>query len=187
MDQLIKSLCELEKLKTIERGLTVGNRKESSAEHSWSCLLIADILLDQVDEELDRLKVFEYLIYHDVPEVYAGDAKFNNPEEMRMKEQKEAEAIQKILSFIPNPQRFNKILSEYEHRQTKEAEFAKAIDCIDSCIRNLNGENSSPEVGFTEQLIRNKYKPHVRKFPFIDHLFETIMNQLVTSNKLSIS
>lgn len=185
MDQLIKSLCELEKLKTIERGLTVGNRKESSAEHSWSCLLIADILLDQVDEELDRLKVFEYLIYHDVPEVYAGDAKFNNPEEMKLKEQKEAEAIQKILSFIPNPQRFNKFLSEYEHRQTREAEFAKAIDCIDSCIRNLNDNNNAPEIGFTADLIRNKYRPHVSKFSLTNQLFEEIMKQLITANKLS--
>lgn len=184
MKELIQSLCELEKLKTVERGLNVGNRKESSAEHSWSCLLIADILLDQVDEDLDRLKVFEYLIYHDVPEVYAGDAKFNNPEEMKLKHQKEEEAIQKILSFIPNSDRFSKVITEYEHRQTREAEFAKAIDCIDSCIRNLNDEQSSTEDGFTEILIRGKYKPHVSKFKFTDLLFEELMNQLISSKKL---
>ena len=34
--------------------------------------------------------MLEFLLYHDVVEVYAGDAKFNNPEEMRLKHQKEA-------------------------------------------------------------------------------------------------
>ena len=48
MQELIKCLAELEKLKTIERGLNVGNRKESTAEHSWSCMLIADILMDYI-------------------------------------------------------------------------------------------------------------------------------------------
>lgn len=108
MDQVIKSLLALEKLKTVERGLNVGNRKESSAEHSWSCMLTADILLDLVNEPLDRLKVFEYLLYHDVVEVYAGDAKFNNPEELRMKQEKEARALEKIASFHPNAGRFQK-------------------------------------------------------------------------------
>lgn len=184
MNKLIKAISELEKLKTVERGLNVGNRKESSAEHSWSCLLIADILLNQVDEDLNRLKVFEYLLYHDVPEVYAGDAKFNNPEEMRLKQEKEEAAIQKILSFIPNPNRFSTILSEYEHRQTREAEFAKAIDCIDSCIRNLNDDRKSNEDGFTESLIRDKYKTHVAKFQLTNELFEEIMQELIRLKKL---
>jgi putative hydrolase of HD superfamily len=133
---------------------------------------------------LDRLKVFEYLIYHDVPEVYAGDAKFNNPEEMRLKQQKEEKAIEKILSFIPNPDRFSKILTEYEHRETRESEFAKAIDCIDSCIRNLNDDQIREADGFDEALIRNKYKPHVSKFQVTNQLFEELIKRLVALKKI---
>ena len=184
MEDLINSLSELEKLKTVERGLHVGSRKESSAEHSWSCMLIADILLDHIDEPLNRLHVLEYLLYHDVVEVYAGDAKFNNPEEMKRKHEKEEKSFQKILSFIPNPNRFQKIVTEYEQRTTREAAFAKAIDCIDSCIRNLNDENATGEDGFTETLIRNKYYPHVSKFPLTLELFEKLMEKLVALNKI---
>ncbi|NAS13896.1 HD domain-containing protein [Poritiphilus flavus] len=184
MEQLIKSLTELEKLKTVERGLNVGNRKESSAEHSWSCMLIADVVLDYMEEPLDRLKVFEYLLYHDVVEVYAGDAKFNNPEEMKLKQEKEEKAIQKITSFLPNAGRFEKILHEYENRETRESEFAKAVDCIDSCIRNLNDSNASKEDGFTEDLIRQKYHPHVSKFQFTLELFENLMRQLIALEKV---
>ena len=184
IEQLIISLTELEKLKTVERGLNVGNRKESSAEHSWSCLLIADLVIEYVNEPLDRLIVFEYLLYHDVVEVYAGDAKFNNPEEMRLKQEKEEKALEKISSFLPNSDRFQRIMSEYEHRKTRESEFAKAIDCIDSCIRNLNDENASNKDGFTESLIREKYQPHVSKFPITEELFERLMERLVELEKV---
>ena len=184
IEQLIKSLTELEKLKTVERGLNVGNRKESSAEHSWSCLLIADLVIDYVNEPLDRLKVFEYLLYHDVAEVYAGDAKFNNPEEMKLKQEKEEKALEKISSFLPDATRFQRIMSEYERRKTRESEFAKAIDCIDSCIRNLNDENASNKDGFTERLIRDKYHSHVSKFEITQELFERLMEKLVKMEKV---
>ncbi|MGV6831423.1 MAG: HD domain-containing protein [bacterium] len=184
IEQLITSLAELEKLKTIERGLNVGDRKESTAEHSWSCMLIADLVIEYVNEPLDRLKVFEYLLYHDVVEVYAGDAKFNNPSEMKLKQEKEEKALKKISSFIPNSERFQRIMTEYEHRQTRESEFAKAIDCLDSCIRNLNDENASNKDGFTEVLIREKYEPYVSKFAITKALFETLMEKLVELEKV---
>lgn len=184
IDNLIQSFTELEKLKTVERGLNVGRRKESSAEHSWSCLLIADLVIDFTNEPLDRLKVFEYLLYHDVVEVYAGDAKFNNPEEMKLKHEKEEKALVKIESFISNRDRFKKIMSEYENRTTREAEFAKAIDCLDSCVRNLNDEGATKNDGFTENLIRSKYLPHVSKFDITLQLFEALMEKLVELEKV---
>ncbi len=184
MDKLIACLSELEKLKTVERGLNVGNRKESTAEHSWSCLLIADILIDYIDEPLDRLSVFEFLLYHDLVEVYAGDAKFNNPEELRVKEEKEKAANKKILAIIPNPERYESIIERYESRESRETQFAKAVDCLDTCIRNLNDDKKNPADGFTETLIREKYNPHVSQFEFTQKLFETLMNKLKQENKL---
>lgn len=184
MKELVTALTELEKLKTVQRGTQVNGRKESTAEHSWSCILIADILIDYVDEPLDRLKVIEYLIYHDIVEVYAGDAKFNNPEEMKLKQAREDLALEQIKSFIPNSNRFNKIISEYEKRIIRESEFAKAVDCLDACIRNLNDDSKTSNDGFTETLIRNKYFPHVSKFKVTGELFEIFMSKLIDQKKL---
>jgi len=184
MEKLITCLTELEKLKIVERGLNVGTRKESTAEHSWSCMLIADILLEYIDEPLNRLKVLEYLLYHDVVEVYAGDAKFNNPEEMMLKEAKEIDSMKKIVSILPSPARYVGIIDEYETRETREAQFAKAVDCLDACIRCLNDDKKSKSDGFTEELIRTKYIPHVSRFKFTQDLFETLMNKLKAENKL---
>lgn len=184
MDQLVTCLTELEKLKSVERGLNVGKRKESSAEHSWSCMLIADILLDHLDEPLNRLKVLEYLLYHDVVEVYAGDAKFNNPEEMKHKDEKEKVSMEKILSLMPQPNRYKHIIEEYELRETREAKFAKAVDCIDACIRKLNEDDASKSEGFSETLIRSKYIPHVSQFKLIEDVFEILMDKLKSHNRL---
>lgn len=183
MEKLITCLTELEKLKIVDRGLNVGNRKESTAEHSWSCMLIADILLEYIDEPLNRLRVYEYLLYHDVVEVYAGDAKFNNPKEIRLKDEKEMASMKKIVSILPNPKRYIKIIEEYENRESREAQFAKAIDCLDACVKNLNDDKKSNSDGFTEELIRTKYIPHVSKFEFTQDLFETLMNKLKEQNK----
>jgi len=184
MEKLITSLIELEKLKTVERGLNVGNRKESTAEHSWSCMMIADILIEYIDEPLNRLKVLEYLLYHDVVEVYAGDAKFNNSEETRLKHEKELASMKKIVSILPNPKRYEIIIEEYENRESREAQFAKAVDCLDACVRNLNDDKKSKDDGFTEELIRNKYIPHVSKFEFTLDLFEVLISKLKQQNKL---
>ena len=184
MKKIITTLTELEKLKLVERGTNIGTRKESTAEHSWNCILIADILLEYIDEPLDRLKVIEYLIYHDIAEIYAGDAKFNNPQEMALKHEKEALALQKIKTFIPNKERFERITNEYELKNTREAEFAKAVDCLDACIRNINDETKTAKDGFTEKLIRSIYLPHISKFAITFELFEEFMNELRKQKKL---
>jgi putative hydrolases of HD superfamily len=184
MHKLLRCLTELEKLKLVERGLNVGIRKESSAEHSWSCMLIADIVLDLTEEPLCRLQVFEYLLYHDLAEVYAGDAKFNNPEEMRHKSHREAEAHKKIIQLHPFAERYKAIVTRYEQRLSREAQFAKAIDCIDACVRSLNDDTKHALDGFNERLIREKYAPHVGAFPSTSEIFELLMAELKRENKI---
>ena len=146
-------------------------------------MLLGDILIDLVDEPLDRLKVMEFLLYHDLVEVYAGDAKFNNIEELKVKKEKEDMAMQQILSFIPNAQRYSDIISDYESKKSREAKFAKAIDCLDSCIRNLNDNSPRMDNGFSEELIRNKYTKHVSEFDLLLDLFEKVMYKLKKSGK----
>ena len=99
-------------------------------------------------------------------------------------QRKEEQALEKIKTLIPNKLRFEKIVSEYEKRATREAEFAKAVDCLDACIRNINDDTKSNNDGFTEVLIRNKYLPHVSKFDITKELFEHLIHRLQVLNKL---
>ncbi len=128
--------------------------------------------------------MLEYLLYHDLVEVYAGDAKFNNPAEMATKNDKEAASLKQILTILPNPKRYKRLIDEYESRQSREAQLAKAIDCLDACVRNLNDDKKTNKDGFTEDLIRDKYLPHVSKFQFTLELFEILMTKLKQQKKL---
>jgi len=184
MNDLIHCLTQLERLKTVERGCTVGKRKESTAEHSWNSILIADIVLEFIDEPLNRARVLELLLYHDLVEVYAGDAKFNDPKQMKVKKEKEHKAMEKIQSFLPNKTRYKSLMEEYENRSSREAYFAKAIDCLEGLINALNEKRKPKLDGFPEKLLREKYEPYVRKFDFTNNLFEEIMKRLKEQDKI---
>ena len=112
--------------------------------------------------------------------MFAADAKFNNAEELIDKHLKEPLDLEIKDAFIPNRARFNKIITEYESR---ESEFAKAVDCLDACIRNINNDLKSSEVGFTQSLISEKYFLHVSKFKITEELFETFMSKLIQQQK----
>lgn len=64
------------KLKSVYRFSSVDNRKESTAEHTWSAMILADFFLTKTEIKLDRLKIYELLMYHDVAEIYARDTPF---------------------------------------------------------------------------------------------------------------
>src|SRR3989344_2892413 len=76
MKELIKELHKFRvfnRLKSIYRKNSVDQRNESSSEHSWSCLLLADFFLSKIDLGLNKIKVYELLIYHDILEIEVGD------------------------------------------------------------------------------------------------------------------
>src|SRR3989338_4306660 len=95
MDDLQK-VRTIYKLKNIERANSVGKRKESSAEHSWSCLILADYFLSKTDIKLNRLKVYELLMYHDLVEIEAGDSNLIDVEKRKQKQQQKLKPTHKL-------------------------------------------------------------------------------------------
>ena len=68
-------LLEVDKLKFINRQtyLSDGTRRENDAEHSWHLALMAVLLSEHADEEVDLLKVITMVLIHDLVEIDAGD------------------------------------------------------------------------------------------------------------------
>ena len=134
----INQLRKLYRLKHIERMNTVLNRKESSAEHSWSCMILADYFLNLMEGRkkkgksmiIDRLKVYELLMYHDVIEIEAGDVPIHHVKERENKKEKEQKAFAIIKEDFPEAlkEKFAKLFQEFEEQKTVEARFARAID-----------------------------------------------------------
>jgi putative hydrolases of HD superfamily len=67
--EIIKRLNKIYELKSVYRFTSVDDRKESVAEHSWSSLILADYFMTTMDIELDKIKVYELIMYHDLAEI----------------------------------------------------------------------------------------------------------------------
>jgi len=127
-------------LKSVYRECSVENRKESSAEHSWSCLILADYFLNLIKEKLDRLKVYGLLMYHDLVEIESGNFEMAPGSDRSNKQKIEECAAKKLSLGLPDilKSKYIKLFEEFEEQKTREAKFAKAIDYLDAEIHELD-------------------------------------------------
>lgn len=189
----MKELSPLRKfyeLKRVERANTVASRKESPAEHSWSCLILADYFLSRMEKSkrerrpgrlkpgrlnLDRLNVYELLMYHDVVEIEAGDVNILLEQERKHKAERERQAAHVLHQHLPVElgKKFLALFHEYEEGKTIEARFAKAIDALDAEIHELDYKEDWK--GWTEEFLRKKKGPLFEEFPELKKAFEEMM------------
>ena len=172
----INKLRKFYALKNIERQGNVGSRKESSAEHSWSCLILADYFLTTIKENhLDRLKVYELLMYHDVVEIESGDVPIHHEEKRENKQELELKAANKLKESFPDEikDKFMKIFTEFEEQETREAKFAKAIDALDALMHFLDDKKAWK--GWTEEMVRRYHGAYVELFPELKESFDKML------------
>ena len=172
----INKLRRFYHLKNIDRQGSVGARKESSAEHSWSCLILADYFLTTIkNNNLDRLKVYELLMYHDVVEIESGDVPIHHEEKRKDKGKLELKAANKLKESFPNEMKnkFMRIFTEFEEQKTREANFAKAIDALDALMHFLDDKKAWK--GWTEEQVRKYHGSYVELFPELKESFDKML------------
>lgn len=172
----IFKLREFNKLKQVYRINTVGERKESSAEHSWSCMMLADYFFGKVDIGMDKLRVLELLMYHDVVEIESGDFPLDPNIENSGKEKIEAEAAERLAPRLPDGEKFLRLFAEYEAQQTIEAKYANAIDKFDALIHEL--DNKDDWKGWTKEFLMEKKEKYFLHFPYMHEQFLKIVGYL---------
>lgn len=173
----INKLRKIYHLKHVDRANSVLERKESSAEHSWSCLILADYFLSQMkDENIDRLKVYELLMYHDVVEIEAGDVAIHHEKERENKREEEEKAFQILKKDFPLAlkDKFEQLFNEFENQETKEAKFAKAIDNFDALVHELDYKEDWK--GWTEEMVRKYHGKAIDVVPELKELFEKLID-----------
>ena len=138
-DQIIAFLKEIETFKTCERTCrtTRIDRPESDAEHSWHLALFLMLIEDELDG-VDRMKLLQLALLHDLPEIYAGDT---NPYRGNTddKEENEKKAAKKLFSQLPTAvgSKCSALFDEYMAQETKEAKIVKSADKLMPLIQNL--------------------------------------------------
>lgn len=169
-------------LKKVYRANSVENRKESSAEHSWSCLVLADYFISKYNIQIDRLRVYELLIYHDLLEIETGDVPLNpvnGDNNIEKDEENEIKILENKLPF-PINQKFVELYKEYKERKTKEARFSKAIDVIDAQIHELDYKEDWK--GWTKEFLVEQKVKYIEEFPELKEVFNEILDYLVEND-----
>ena len=143
-------LQEIDKEKNIFRQtyLADGNRKENDAEHCWHMAVMAILMSEYANEDIDLLHTISIILVHDLVEIYAGDTYAYDTKGNEDKREREIAAADKLFAILPNDQRdkFRALWDEYEEGVTPEAKFAASMDRIQPLmLNNASGGRSWEE------------------------------------------
>lgn len=151
LERQIGFLIEIDKLKNVFRRsyLMDNDRRENSAEHSWHVVLLATVLAEYANKEIDLLRVLKMLAIHDIVEIDAGDTFCYDEEGLRDKEEREEKAAHRLFGLLPEDQEseLQRLWQEYEAGLTPESRFANAMDRLMPLLHNYHTEGRAWQEG----------------------------------------
>ncbi len=152
LEQQIRFIVEVDKVKNIIRQtyLADGKRKENDAEHSWHLALMAVLLKEHINEDVDLTKVMIMVLIHDLVEIDAGDTYAYDTEGAKTKQERETKAADRIFGLLPADQGmyFRELWEEFEAYETAEAKYAHLLDNFQPILLNdASGGKSWAEHG----------------------------------------
>ena len=150
---------EIDKEKNIFRQthLSGHGRNENDAEHAWHMAIMAYLLREYANEEVDIGKVMLMCLIHDIVEIDAGDTYAYDAEGLKTQKEREDKAKERIFSLLPEDQKKELIalFDEFEAYETMEAKYAHAMDNLQPLILNNSNEGGDwKEHGVTASVIR---------------------------------
>lgn len=140
LKQQIDFCREVDKEKEVFRQtfLASGARRENDAEHAWHMALMAAVLQEYSNEEIDLLKVIKMLLIHDIVEIDAGDTYAYDEEGLKTQAEREEKAAGRIFGILPEDQaeEMLDLFYEFEAEESAESRFAKALDNVQPVLIN---------------------------------------------------
>ena len=131
---------EIDKEKNVFRqtSLSGKGRKENDAEHAWHMAIMAYLLREYSNEEIDIAKTMLMCLIHDIVEIDAGDTYAYDEERLKTQKERENAAKERIFSLLPDDQKkeLTDLFDEFESGKTAESRFAHAMDNIQPLILN---------------------------------------------------
>lgn len=167
MDERLKKQLdfslEIDKEKNIFRQthLSGHGRNENDAEHAWHMALMAYLLREYANEEVDIGKVMLMCLIHDIVEIDAGDTYAYDAERLKTQKERESMAKERIFSLLPEDQKaeMTALFDEFEEYQTAESRFAHAMDNLQPLILNhSNGGSDWKEHGVSAKTVYGRQK-----------------------------
>jgi putative hydrolase of HD superfamily len=177
--QLAFSL-EIDKEKNVFRQthLSGFGRNENDAEHAWHMAVMAYLLREYANKEVDIRRVMLMCLIHDVVEIDAGDTYAYDAEGLATQKERESAAKERIFSLLPDDQRaeLTAIFDEFEEAQTPEAKYAHALDNLQPLM--LNNSNGGMDWKTHDVDSKIVYGRHIKTKEGSEKLFEVSDNIL---------
>ncbi|HIR94241.1 MAG TPA: HD domain-containing protein [Candidatus Egerieimonas intestinavium] len=144
LEQQVSFLLEVDKMKKIYRQTHIlgKDRAENDAEHSWHLALMAFLLAEYANEQVDVAKVMKMVLVHDLVEIDAGDTYAYDEAGNASKRQRELQAAERIFGLLPGEQgqELRALWDEFEEYETPEAKYAHTLDNFQPLLlNNANG------------------------------------------------
>lgn len=133
-------LLEIDKEKNILRQthLSGHGRRENDAEHAWHMAIMALLLSEYANENIDLLKVIRMILIHDLVEIDAGDTYAYDEIAKATQAEREKKAADRIFGLLPEDQQklFRDAFEEFEAYETPESCFAHTMDNFQPMLLN---------------------------------------------------
>ena len=132
LERIVEFCRTIDREKFIQRKtyLTDGERLENDAEHAWHLAVMALLLGEYSNSEIDLLRVVSMVLIHDLVEIYAGDTFAYDEAGMKTQKARESAAADKLFPMLPDDlaSSFRGLWDEFESGETAEAKFAHTLD-----------------------------------------------------------
>ena len=154
---------EIDKEKNIFRQthLSGHGRNENDAEHAWHMAVMAYLLREYSDADIDISRVMLMCLIHDIVEIDAGDTYAYDEESKQTQKAREDAAKERIFSILPEDQKaeLTALFDEFESNQTAESRFAHAMDNLQPLLLNhSNGGSDWKEHGVSSEQVYGRQR-----------------------------
>lgn len=177
MDFIVK----LDEMKSIIRATNLigKDEREDDAQHSWHISVMAMILSEYADEDIDTYKVIKMLLIHDLVELFAGDTFCYDEEANKDKEERELIAAEKIYGMLDKDkgEELRALWDEFEEMETTEAVFAASMDRLQPILNNYYNDGGTwKKFEVSKSQIYERVKPikssSKRLWKFVENIIE---------------
>ena len=187
MDERLKKQLdfslEIDKTKNIFRQthLSGHGRNENDAEHAWHMAIMAYLLKEYSNENIDIAKVILMCLIHDIVEIDAGDTYAYDTVAKETQKSREDAAKKRIFSLLPEDQMQDllNLFDEFEACKTPEAKFAHAMDNFQPLM--LNNSNNGEDWRIHKVTASQVYGRHNNTKTGSEKLFE-VTDQIIQKN-----
>ncbi len=168
--------------------LPKDSRAENDAEHSWHLALMAIVLAEHAEGEIDLQRVLTMHIIHDIVEILAGDTFAYDVEGNADKHEREQEAAKKLFGILPTDQgdSLRGLWEEFEERQSADARYAAALDRLQPIMLNYHGDGTAwLKHGICKQQVVERNQHIEEGAPSLWAYAEQLIDRAVAEGKLN--